>query len=380
MYGGSEGGDSHNPAPAELKRGNFSFPDLAEHEVLVEPLYGCWEGNMTHALNRNPVDICRQRNEEAVVIGNAGVVRVLKAGSAVKGICEGDIYLVFCNGDWDELGYAKKIYAYDAPRSVGLLAKRTKLHEKQLIPIPPDTRQPLEKWAAFSLRYITAWANWNIAYGCLRLHLAHEDNPSPFVWGWGGGVTLAELTLARHSGCQVAMISSNDERLKLIQEMNILPIDRRQFCGLDFDPEKYNTDQKFKRDYLAAEEAFLAVVKEYTLNHGVSIFIDYIGSPVFRATLKSLARPGVITTAGWKKGMNLSTIRAVECMTWHMHVHTHYARYADGFRAIRFAEEHDWMPPIDGKVYDWDSIPQLARNYAEGRIASYFPIYQVNPL
>ena len=114
-------------------------------------------------------------------------------------------------------------------------------------------------------------------------------------------------------------------------------------------------------------------------NAGVSIFIDFIGLPVFRATLKTLARPGVITTAGWKEGMNPSTVRAIDCINWHTHVHTHYARYAEGAEAVEFAEKNDWMPPADDSVYGWDEIPTLAREYAFGSIVSYFPLFQINP-
>ena len=72
---------------------------------------------MSHALSRSPVDICRQRREEKVVIGNAGVVRVLKAGDGVKSVREGDLCLVFCNGVWDEAGYPEKIYASTTRRA-----------------------------------------------------------------------------------------------------------------------------------------------------------------------------------------------------------------------------------------------------------------------
>jgi hypothetical protein len=73
---GFENGGSCNHEPAELIRQRYSFPDIAQDEVLAEPIYGCWEANMTHALKRDPVDICVQRGEEKVVIGNAGVVVV----------------------------------------------------------------------------------------------------------------------------------------------------------------------------------------------------------------------------------------------------------------------------------------------------------------
>ena len=181
-----------HPVPAELRQEIFSFPDIGSEEVLVDPIYGCWEGNMAHALSRSPVDICEQRREPRVVIGNAGVVRVLKTGDAVTTLREGDLCLVFCNGVWDKYGYPKKIFGYDAPGTIGLLSKQTKLHEKQLIRVPEDSRHSLPQWAAFSLRYITAWANWKVAFGCLKVHELNGNGVSPIVWGWGGGVAFAE--------------------------------------------------------------------------------------------------------------------------------------------------------------------------------------------
>ncbi|MGB8508766.1 MAG: hypothetical protein WCD76_10195, partial [Pyrinomonadaceae bacterium] len=100
----------------------------------------------------------------------------------------------------------------------------------------------------------------------------------------------------------------------------------------------------------------------------------------FRVTLKALARPGVITTAGWKEGMHLSVVRAIECMKWHTHVHTHYARYAEGLEAVRFAEEQGWMPDVGEEVFGWEDIQRLSGEYTAGKLSSYFPIYQVNQL
>ena len=367
-----------HPVPAELRQEIFSFPDVGSEEVLVEPVYGCWEGNMAHALNRSPVDICEQRREPRVVIGNAGVVRVLKTGDGVTTLSEGDLCLVFCNGVWDKYGYPKKIFGYDAPGTVGLLAKQTKLHEKQLIRVPKDSRHSLPQWAAFSLRYITAWANWKVAFGCLKVHQLNGNGVSPIVWGWGGGVAFAEAALARLWGCRSTLISSQEERLRLISDAGLDAIDRRQFSNLDF--ARCTSDPSFKDAYDEAESVFLEMVKERTRGAGVSIFIDYIGSPVLRATLKALGRPGVITTAGWKAGMNLSTLRAIECMNWHVHVHTHYARYAEGQEAVAFAEQKGWAPPVEEPEYGWDQIPQLAQDYAAGKCTSYFPLFQINQL
>jgi NADPH:quinone reductase-like Zn-dependent oxidoreductase len=371
-------GSSRAPEVATLKKEEYSFSDLTEHEVLAEPLYGCWEANMTHALERDPIDVCRRRHDKKVVLGNAGVVRILKGGKAVTKVREGDICLFAPIGTFDASGFPIKVVGYDAPETMGLLAKQMKLHENQVCPIIKETRHSLRQWAAFSLRYATAWSNWKVAYGCWRQQMTEEDCPVPFVWGWGGGVTLAELTLAKQFGCRTAMICSSDDRLALIEEMGIRPVDRREFINLNFDEQRYDADIAYKRSYLASERIFLNLVMDLTGGAGVSIFIDNIGTPVYRATIRSLARQGVITTSGWKLGMTTSANRAVECISRHIHVHTHGCKYSEGVVATYFAEETGWVPPVDSVVYGWDDIPQLAHDYAAGKVNSYFPIYQVN--
>lgn len=365
---------------AELKREEVTFPDVTETEMLAEPIYGCWEGNMAHAIERSPVDVCAMRGEDKIVIGNAGVVRILKAGSAVTTVREGDLCLFAAVGATDKFGYLTKVVGYDARNSMGLLAKRIKLNETQVIPLPKNSRHSPKHWAAFSLRYTTAWANWKLAYGSWRLQVPEEMFPVPYVWGWGGGVTLAELTLAKYYGCPVAMMASSDERLALIEESGITPIDRRQFMDLNFDEQRCQTDADYRRRYRQSEKTFLQLVKNHTDGLGVSIFIDNIGAPVFRATMKALAREGVIATLGWKKGTDLTINRAVECISHHIHVFSHGARYAEGVASIKFAEETGWIPPVNGgEVYSWDNIPQLARDFATEKMNNYFPLYQVNP-
>lgn len=362
-----------------LQKEAYSFPAITEQEVLAEPLYGCWEGNMTHALTRNPIDICRQRGEEKVIIGNAGVVRVLNVGSAVRNMKEGDFGLFFFGGTYDRRGYSVKIAGYDAPHTVGMMAKRIKLPEHQIIPLPKNTQYSLQQWAAFSLRYVTAWSNWKVAYGSWLLQIPKQDVTPPWVWGWGGGVTLAELTLAQLFHCQVAMLASKDSRLKVIRDQGIHAIDRRQFPSLFYDEQKYESNPLYKKQYQVNERLFLQKVDEYTHGDGVSIFIDNIGLPVFRATLKALSSEGVLTTVGWKMGMSLQLVRAIECIHRHTHVHTHGSSYEEAAEGVLFAEEHGWLPQIDTEIYKWDDIPTLAEDYENDVIDSYFPIYQINP-
>jgi NADPH:quinone reductase-like Zn-dependent oxidoreductase len=373
-------GSRDNSAPAELRKEDFSFSDITDDEVLAEPIYGCWEANMTHALKRHPVDVCRLRREKRIVLGNAGVARVLRTGRSVTSVREGDICLIVPVTQLDKYGYMLKVFGYDAPNTIGMLAKRTKLNQEQIYKVPEATKYSLHQWAAFSIKYATAWDNWKIALGCLRLQMAEDDCPSPHVWGWGGGAALAELALAKIWGCRAAMIASEDKRLQLIRDMGITAIDRREFIDLDFDENRYQSDRQYKTRYMRAEKLFLSTVEEHTNGAGVSIFIDNIGTPVLRATLKALGRQGVITTVGWDRGKKMSFSRIGECTNRHIHVHTHGARYSEGILAARFAEEVGWMPPVDGNVYSWDCIPQLAEDYAQRRISTYFPIFEVNAL
>lgn len=351
---------ARQPGRGELVKESYTFADITADEVLVKPVFGCLEGNMLHALQRDPIDICQERKEESVVIGNAGVVVVERLGSAVQSVAEGDTCLVFGNGIWDEQGYPIKIVGYDAPGTMGVLAKTMKLHQRQLIRIPPGTSYSLQQWAAFSLRYISAWANWRVAYACWQSQMQGVPPRETIVCGWGGGVSFAELALARRLGCQVIMACSHPQRLALLKQEGIDAIDRSEFSEEDF------------------EQGFLDAIAEKTGGRGVSIFIDNIGLPVHRITLKALARQGVMTTCGWKAGMRTPIARAIECLNRHLHVHTHYARYQEGLDAVEFAEEHGWMPPHEPHVWQWDEIPSMFHEYAQGNISSYFPIFAIN--
>ncbi|MCB9519556.1 MAG: zinc-binding dehydrogenase [Myxococcales bacterium] len=371
-------GVGENPGPAELVREEFEFGDLTPDEVLARPLYGCWEGNMGHALDRRPVDICAQRGEPRVVFGNAGVLEIVEVGANVTTVKPGDKAILFCNGIWDDFGYPKRIFGFDAPNTIGVLAKTTKLHQLQVIKIPDGNTHHLARWAAFSLRYVTAWSNFRLAYGTLRLQLDAEELPSPVVWGWGGGVSLAELHLARLQGCRAFQVSSSGARQKMAEDLGITAIDRSEFEDLNYDEKLYKTDPEYKARYQASERRFLEIVDELTQGTGVNIFLDYVGSPVIRATLKAMARQGILATAGWKEGMHLWFVRAIECIDRHQHVHTHYARYKEGVDAVQFALENDWLPVIDERIYEFDEIPECGDAYQRGDFV-YFPCFRVNP-
>lgn len=352
-------GDTGDDRGAPLRMETIQLRTPGPREVLVESLYGSWEGNMDHAVRRSPVDVCELRGEDRVVLGNAGVVRVVEVGSEVSGVAAGDFGIVFCNGVPDAHGYPVTIFGYDTPGTVGLLATKTILGESQIIRIPSSSALCLEQWAAFSLRYITAWANWRVAWGCFRVQMPDVDPDDVHVWAWGGGVALAELSLARAAGCRVTMLASRPERLAELRALGIDAVDRTTFRAGH------------------VEEDFLAAVRDRTNGQGISILIDNIGvHPT--ANLRALARQGVVATSGWKQRTVFPLSRPVECQNRHVHVFTHYARYDEGLAAVDYALQHGWGPPVPTHVYDWADIPRLADDYAAGRIASYFPIFRVH--
>jgi NADPH:quinone reductase-like Zn-dependent oxidoreductase len=371
-------GEGEEQVRAQLVRERLELAPPEDREVLVRPLYGCWEGNMDHALSRRPIDVCRQRREPKVVIGNSGVVRVIEVGAGARTVKPGDLAILFCAGQTDRFGYPEKIMGYDQSGSMGCLATRMRCRDENLIPIPEGSRFSLAQWAAFSLRYVTAWSNWELAFATFRHQVSRDELWSPHVWGWGGGTTFAELTLAQHFGCRAAMLSASDKNLEVIGAAGIVPIDRRRWGSLDFDEARYQREPSYRDRYLAAEAAFLEEVRRRTDREMVHVFVDFVGGPIYRATLKALAREAVITTAGWKEGMRLSQLRAKECIDRHQHVFTHYARYRQGQAAVAFAEQAGWMPEVDPQVYTFDEVPQLAEDYRAGR-TGYFPCYSIDP-
>ncbi len=364
-----------------LRKEKIIFDDITDDEILAEPIYGSWEANMLHAIERTPLDVCQRRREDRVVLGNAGVVRVLKTGANVSKLKEGDLAVFLPTGPMNNLGYVDKTFAfgYDEPGSIGMLSKRTKLLEIHLQPIPNPSKVPLHLWPMVSVRFGPGWSNWRAAEKCWQAQATREEYPAPHVWGWGGGVALSELLLARNEGFKPAMIASSDDRLEFMKKLGITPIDRRQFPDLHYDHKRYNEDRDYRKRYFASLNTFRKIVEDVTDGEGVSIFIENIGPPVYPATIRVLARPGVIATQGWKLGMDLEVNRAMECFARHIHVYTHSVRYNECPKIVEYAENNDWVVDDGSPVYDFDNIGQLVEDYKNGNISSYCPTFKVNP-
>ena len=171
-----------------------------------------------------------------------------------------------------------------------------------------------------------------------------------------GAVSLAMAQLAQHFDCPASLVASNDYRLNLLRKLGITPIDRRKFPDLHFDEQRFEADRAYRAQYLQSEKAFLEEIDNVTHGQGVSIFVDNIGGPVFRAGLRALGRLGIITTSGWKHGKHLSYDRTAATVNRHIFLHVHGCRRSEGLAAVQFAEEHGWLPP-DGEKVSEMSVP-----------------------
>ena len=365
-----------------MQKEAFECPEPQAGETLVEPIFGCWEANLSHALMRKPIDICRLRNEQRVIIGNCALSRVLKVVGDDHGLKEGDLVIGGALGAGDRFGYPEKIFGYDLEGSLGFLAKRTKLPTAMLQKIPSDTKYSPRQWTAFGVRYLTAWSNWKVAYGCWRVQLSERDMAAPFVWAWGGGTSLGSVHLARMHGFPATMIASGARRATLVRSLGVEPIERGELGPIYYDEKRFAADGEYRKEYREAEANFAAFVRARTDGLGASIFFDHIGTSVTRATLAALAREGVIATAGWKLGMSISSMRAIECIRRHTHVHTHGSRVGESEEAVAYAERTGWVPPVDEdeRVWGFDEVPELSARFHAGEIESYFPMFAANPL
>ncbi|KML56873.1 zinc-binding dehydrogenase [Burkholderia theae] len=377
LYAGPEPSKKQAPVAGELRRETFEFSDLEADEVLVEPLYGSWEANLDHALSRNPVDICRQRREDKIVLGNGALVRIVERGRGVKTLKEGEICMVMPFGKRDEYGFAELVYAYDAPGTIGVMAQRTKMRADNLVAVPTDSRHSLLQWATYG-RYFTAWDNWKVASACWRSQLPDVDPADYLVFGWGGGTTLAELQLAKREGFRVAMTASNDRRLEELAKLGITPVDRRKFPNLAYDEERYKTDPEYQASYRESERVFAETIAELSGGRGVAIFLDNLGGALYRSTMRVVGRTGIVTTVGWKTGMRLWNLRATECINRRLHIHTHAWRYDDSITIRDFQETSGWIGEEPTEIFDFDEVPKLASDYLNGKIQTYFPIYRIN--
>lgn len=101
------------------------------------------------------------------------------------------------------------------------------------------------------------------------------------ITGAGGGVGLHAIQLARMMGAQVMAVDIGRRKLDLARQYG---------AEIACDPE---------------EEDFAAVARHWTLNEGVDVVLELVGTATFEKSFKSLARGGRMVIVGAHSGRSL---------------------------------------------------------------------------
>jgi len=148
----------------------------------------------------------------------------------------------------------------------------------ELIAVPRDFVHPIpgglsfEQAAAFPMVYETA-------YRMLVTRGRLQAGDWVLVWGIGGGVGMAALSIAKALGAHVVATSSTEEKLARARQLG---------ADVTLDHER---------------DDVVAAVKEVT-DGGVDVVIESVGEPTWRRSLEAARRGGRIVVTGATGGGN----------------------------------------------------------------------------
>lgn len=207
----------------------------------------------------------------------SGVVHAL--GDGATGLAVGDRIMV--NPGWVDDGSdpldepTAPGYGILGEHRPGALADYVCVPARCCRVIPP--RIPTAQAAASSLVGLTAWR-----MVASRAQVRAGDDV--LIWGIGGGVALAALSLCRSLGARVWVTSSSPAKL---EQARALGAD----VGLDH-----------------AEPVQVAkAIRTATRKRGVSVVIDSVGTKTWEASLLALGRGGRLVTCGGTSGALVET-------------------------------------------------------------------------
>lgn len=152
----------------------------------------------------------------------------------------------------------------------GACAEYVKIPARNLIEIPAG--YDLQKAAAASLVYVTAWHNLMVA-GDLRA------GERVLIVGAGGGVNTASLQIAKLTGADVMMIASTMEKATMAREQ-----------GADWVHNR------------SADENWSKAIYQATNREGVDMVVDNVGEATWPSSLRTLSAGGRLVTVGGTTG------------------------------------------------------------------------------
>ncbi len=205
----------------------------------------------------------------------AGVID--RVGPAVEGYAAGDRVLIqpglfcgvceYCRGGEQSLCVKYKILGEHVP---GTFAELAVVPARNVFPFPEGLS--FEEAAAFPLVHQTAW---RMVVG----RAAVGPGETVLIHGIGGAVAWAALEIARLSGAEVFVTSSEEAKLAAAREAGA-------------------SEGWSSRDDVARR------VSEATGRRGCDVVIDCVGDATWMISLRSAARGGRIVTCGATSGPN----------------------------------------------------------------------------
>jgi len=154
----------------------------------------------------------------------------------------------------------------------GACAEYVAVPAVNLIAIPPG--YDLQKAAAASLVYVTAWHNLMVA-GNLRA------GERVLIVGAGGGVNTASLQIAKLAGAEVYVIASNATKAAAARDL-----------GADWTHDR------------SQEANWPKAIYQATKREGIDLVVDNVGEATWPSSLRTLAAGGRLVTVGGTTGYN----------------------------------------------------------------------------
>ena len=342
-----------------LKLDELEIPATGPRDVRLKILAVSLEHNIAHAALADTVDITKLRGGK-IYPGNSALGEVTAVGSEVTKFKAGDIVITHCNGGPDEYGYPLRIWAYDAPDSIGWYGEEAQVEDWQLIHAPLDCGLNLWEIAALPLRAPTAYHLWRRAEGIFRVKATREHCAQMNVLGFGGGVSELFLIMAKHEGHKAYFCSGSAERRAALEKLGIESIDQKAF------------NRFASRDDV---KAFSKEVKVRTGGVGMHVVCDMLRGPVWPAGVAASARAGVNVSAGWQLSKSITYDSAGASVKQLTLDHTHYETLV-GCEAATQLYGSVFKPTIHTEIYPFEELPRaLDEMHANTQVG--IPIIQV---
>lgn len=334
-----------NPADMDVSKvvalDDLELRDVGPTDVHVRIVAASAEHNIDHAATADTVNITDARGGK-MYPGNSAMGEVLAVGDQVTKFKPGDIVITHCNGGPDRFGFPLRIWAYDAPDSIGWYAEEAVVGEWQLIHAPLDSGLSVWEIAALPLRAPTAYHMWRRALGIYRVKVPREYQARLNVLSFGGGVGELFLQLAKAEGHNAYFCAGSAERREALEKFGIVGIDQKAY------------NRFASRDDV---NAFRKHVRDLTDGEDMHIVCDMLRGPVFGAGLAVSARQGVNVSAGWQLSQVVeynSTLMSVKQVTID---HTHYETVI-GCAAATELYGSVFKPTVHKEIYAFEDVPR----------------------